>query len=293
MQARRTTLPASRAYRFRVAGPGPLFARGTDSCERYLESMSSHRRAAYDRVLERRRAVALASHFREVEGLSIAQIADRLGRSPATIKAYFYGPDGEKAHAVKARYQGYAAAAAPPPKRATARATPTNTARPAIPARSRERGHAIGCAKRCASGERNTANCRPHMTGHAPTRGREAARPWHDFRTATGRRRPPSQISTAPGRPHTPTRSQPAERLATAVTRRIGNAIDVHRRRGTPSPSYPNHCIASASAPAGRTRKRAGARTPADRDDPYVAFAIVRWARARDSNAIVAVGGVA
>lgn len=47
---------------------------------------------AYDRVLERRRAVALARHFREAEGLSIAQIADRLGRSPATIKAYFYDP---------------------------------------------------------------------------------------------------------------------------------------------------------------------------------------------------------
>jgi len=45
-----------------------------------------------DRVSERRRAVALARHFREFEGLSIAQIADRLGRSPATIKAYFYDP---------------------------------------------------------------------------------------------------------------------------------------------------------------------------------------------------------
>ena len=33
---------------------------------------------AYDRVLERRRAVALARHFREDEGLSIAQIAERL-----------------------------------------------------------------------------------------------------------------------------------------------------------------------------------------------------------------------
>jgi DNA-binding NarL/FixJ family response regulator len=48
--------------------------------------------AAYDRVAERRRAVAVASHFREEEGLSIAQIAARLGRSPATIKAYFYDP---------------------------------------------------------------------------------------------------------------------------------------------------------------------------------------------------------
>ena len=45
-----------------------------------------------DRSVERRRAVALARHFREAEGLSIAQIADRLGRSPATIKAYFYDP---------------------------------------------------------------------------------------------------------------------------------------------------------------------------------------------------------
>ena len=43
----------------------------------------------YDRVVERRRAVALARHFREAEGLLIGQIADRLGRSPATIKAYF------------------------------------------------------------------------------------------------------------------------------------------------------------------------------------------------------------
>jgi hypothetical protein len=59
-----------------------------------------------DRVLERRRAVALARHYREFEGLSIGQIADRLGRSPATIKAYFYDPTGAKARAVKARYVG-------------------------------------------------------------------------------------------------------------------------------------------------------------------------------------------
>jgi hypothetical protein len=59
-----------------------------------------------DRVKERRRAVQLARHYREAEGLSIAQIAQCLGCSPATVKAYFYDPTGEKAKAVKARYQG-------------------------------------------------------------------------------------------------------------------------------------------------------------------------------------------
>jgi len=60
----------------------------------------------YDRVVERRRAVSLARHYRDVQGLSIAQIASNLGRSAATIKAYFYDPTGEKARAVKARYVG-------------------------------------------------------------------------------------------------------------------------------------------------------------------------------------------
>jgi AraC-like DNA-binding protein len=55
-----------------------------------------------DRVLERRRAVALARHYQDFEGLSIRQIAGRLGRSPAKVKAYFYDPTGEKARAGEA-----------------------------------------------------------------------------------------------------------------------------------------------------------------------------------------------
>ena len=75
---------------------------GTTSTFAIPGGMASDRPSpGYDRVLERRRAVALARHFREAEGLSIGQIADRLGRSPATIKAYFYDPTGEKARGYK------------------------------------------------------------------------------------------------------------------------------------------------------------------------------------------------
>ena len=58
-------------------------------------------RAPSERTIERRRAVAIAHHYRDSEGRSIAEIARLLGRSPATIKAYFYDPTGEKARAVR------------------------------------------------------------------------------------------------------------------------------------------------------------------------------------------------
>jgi DNA-binding CsgD family transcriptional regulator len=47
---------------------------------------------ASDRVRERRTAVALARHYRGEESLSIAEIARRLGRAEATVKAYLYDP---------------------------------------------------------------------------------------------------------------------------------------------------------------------------------------------------------
>ena len=59
-----------------------------------------------DRVSERRRAVQLARHYRDQEGLAIAEIARRLGRAEGTVKGYLYDPLGDKAREVKARYRG-------------------------------------------------------------------------------------------------------------------------------------------------------------------------------------------
>jgi len=55
---------------------------------------------------ERRRAAALCAHLRLVEGLSVEEIALRVGRRPATIRGYLHDPDGVKARARKERYRG-------------------------------------------------------------------------------------------------------------------------------------------------------------------------------------------
>ena len=41
-----------------------------------------------DRVSERRRVAQLARHYRDQENLTITEIAQRLGRAEATVKAY-------------------------------------------------------------------------------------------------------------------------------------------------------------------------------------------------------------
>ena len=59
-----------------------------------------------DRVSERRRAPQLARHYRDQEGLTIAEIARRLGRAEGTVKAYLHDPMGDKAREVKGALPG-------------------------------------------------------------------------------------------------------------------------------------------------------------------------------------------
>jgi hypothetical protein len=121
-----------------------------------------------DRVTERRRAAQLARHYRDQEGLAIAEIARRLGRAEATIKTYLYDPTGDKARQVKARYRGVCRGCGAPTAPRNGRATPTRIANAAIPAPSRRNGHGNGSAKQCEHGERATALRRPHTTGPHP-----------------------------------------------------------------------------------------------------------------------------
>ena len=95
--AQRTTTGAERDRRRdpppprRMSPPNTttdLTLRRLSSTARTFRTMSK----STERVAERRRAVALARHYRQAEDLPIAQIAQRLGRSPATIKGYFYDP---------------------------------------------------------------------------------------------------------------------------------------------------------------------------------------------------------
>jgi len=200
-----TTLIRQRPH---IAAASPLFrtvvdpARAVSVRRPYLHGMAT----VSDRVEERRRAVQLARHYREAEGLSIAQIAQRLGRSPARSRRTSTTPPARRPRRSRPATRASAAAAAPPPSPATAKATPTPTASAATPAPPRRNGRANECATQCTRGVSDTGRRHRHMTGRAHTRADGARRRSPDSPKVTGPPPAPSPTSTAPGRPRTPTR---------------------------------------------------------------------------------------
>ncbi|MBV8218012.1 MAG: sigma-70 region 4 domain-containing protein [Solirubrobacterales bacterium] len=144
-----------------------------------------------DRVVERRRAAQLARHYRDQEGLSIAEIACRLGRAEGTVKAYLYDPIGAKAREVKARYRGMCRGCGAPTSARNGKGDAyayCKRCRPGAIARPWTRERSV---RRCAHGERATAPHRPRMTGRAPMHAGAAAKRSSDYRPANGPRRPP------------------------------------------------------------------------------------------------------
>ena len=148
-------------------------------------------RHALDRVAERRRAAALARHYRDAEQLSIAEIARRLGRAPATVKAYLYDPTGEKARAVKARYRGYCRTCGADTSPRNGKGDAYLYCRRCRPGAASASGRASACARRCAAGPSSTGARRRRMTGRARTRAGAARRRCAGSSAATGRRRRP------------------------------------------------------------------------------------------------------
>jgi hypothetical protein len=165
-----------------------------------------------DRVVERRHAAQLARHYRDREGLSIAEMAFRLGRAETTVKAYLYDPTGDKARAVKTRYRGMCRGCGAPTAPGNGKGDAYYCKR-CHPGAIAPHGLGHGCARRCARGERATALRHPRMTGRERTHADAAVRRSNGYTPENGPRRPPSPICTAPGRRPAPTPSVAPERL--------------------------------------------------------------------------------
>ena len=156
---------------------------------------------------------ATRRHYRDQEGLSIAEIARRLGRAEATIKTYLYDPTGDKARAVKARYRGMCrgcgAPTAPRNGKGDAYAYCKRCHPGAIAPRwTRERVREAMRAWRARYGAAPSSY--DWSRTHARRRGGEAL---NDYRPENGPRRPPSPICTGSGRRPAPTPSAVPERL--------------------------------------------------------------------------------
>ena len=173
-----------------------------------------------DRVVERRRASQLARHYRDGEGLSIAEIARRLGRAEATVKAYLYDPAGDKARAVKARYRGVCRGCGAPTAPRNGKGDAYAYCKRCHPGAIAPQWTGNGFARRCSHGGRATALRRPPMTGRERTHAGAAAKRSSDYRPQNGPHRRPSPICTAAGRRPAPTPSAAAERPG-------DNAVDI------------------------------------------------------------------
>ena len=128
------------------------------------------------------------------------------GPRPPSRRTYTTRParkPGPSSAATKERV----APAAHPRRRATARTTPTSTARPATPEQSEPSGQPSECATQCAPGNTATATCPPHTTGRAPTLAAAARKRSSDSTPATGH--PPASSATClgPGKPRAAART--------------------------------------------------------------------------------------
>ena len=144
-----------------------------------------------NRVAERRRAAQLARHYRDQEGLSIAEIARRLGRAQATIKSYLYDPNGDKARAVKERYRGVCRGCGAPTAPRNGKGDAYAYCKRCHPGRYRAEMDTRTGARSDAHGGRATALRRRRMTGRARTHSGAGAKRSNDYGRENGQRRPP------------------------------------------------------------------------------------------------------
>jgi len=198
----------SRAAPSLVPTRGPRMRGGasaTDAASGLRPAISSQRMASdvtqlRDRVQERRRAAALARHYHDQGRSSIAEIAGRLGRADATVKAYLYGPR----HANK---------------------RPTNSPHALTPASARQnsRRHGLAAQPYARSGRRSTV--RRGAIGARTSRGTAAP-----LRYGTPRPTAPAPVGWCLQRPRTPGPSRRYEaRASRAPAGGVGSAHSTRR----------------------------------------------------------------
>ena len=110
-------------------------------------------------------------------------------------------PTGEKARAVKARYQGVCRGCGAYTQPRNGKGDAYAYCKAAIPARSSAGGRANACSRRWPSGDRATGGCPRPMTGHARTRADAGEMPSSDLPAESGHQRASLPRSSEHGPP--------------------------------------------------------------------------------------------